>query len=402
MKKAFAIVGVSVSVVLAATGCAGNDGAEVPSTPAAAGVAAPEVSTTPTGSAETPAPAASDVQASTEGIQTTPGAPKLTSVTVFVRPEGFPTYKAHYLGKLANLFPEIALENPTDKAVKVELRGSLQGFSEEGSVTLDLAPRESRKGGFNATLDFAKLDKVSAPIGATYSVKLLVDGKVVGAWTRPVQILPKNTVFWSKSGTTGIDVTETGISIAALTTPHDAWGQIDELLQEAASNSRFGAMIGYQYQSSSSTADQDLSGALDQVNALFVTLQGRGFNYTNVATDFSGGQNVRYPAESLRATTGNCIDGSLVFAAALEAIGMSPFVVTVPGHAFMGVHAGRKGTPGYSKVVFLETTMVNDAAFLDAVKAGATRYQTTAADRRQVFELDTLRAQKWSPAPFPM
>ncbi len=393
------IVALVIAIALG-TGCIVKDDDATGETPAAA--------TTPPvvpGGEVTPGTApAGETQTSTEGIEATPGAPKLTSVSWFGRPEGFPTYKAHYLGKLANLFPKIAVENPTDKPVKVELRGSLQGFSaDEGVVTLDLAPGEKKEGGFNAALDFAKLNAVSAPVGATYSVKLLVDGKVVSAWSKPIQVLPKNSVFWTKSGETSFDKEEIAISIASLTTPHDAWQEVDKLLQEAASASETGAMLGYQYQRAGTTVDQHVAGAIDQVGAIYSTLADQGFNYTSVSADFfSGGQNVRYPAESLRVKTGNCIDASLVFASALEAIGMAPFIVVIPGHAFVGVHAGAKGTAAYDKILFVETTVVSSQPFDMALRIGLSNFQKTPADKRIVMDIESLRAAKLLPSPLPM
>ncbi len=390
------------SLVFAAAACAPPDVEAPPVNVLAYGDPPPKAKA----EAGTPAPAVLDGASTTtdQGISSVADQPRITSVTYFARDEGLPAYQAHLLGTLSHLFPEIAIENPTSHKVQVELRGALQGFTVADAVaTRDLAPGEKVKGFLDGTLDFQKLDAVSAPTNATYAVQLLVDGKVVSAFSQVIRVLPKSTVFWTGADPKKIDPIELGVVVGSLTTPHDSWKEVDKLLRAAAPRSARGALVGYQYQTPTSTLDADAAGASDQLAALYATLAASGYVYTSVAQDFfAGSQTVRFPSESLRNKSGNCIDGSLVFASALEAIGMAPFVVFVPGHAFVGVHIGKKGTPSWDSAFFVETTVLSTTPFQQAIQLGLQRWNTTPATDKIVIEVEDLRAKGFLPSPLPI
>lgn len=340
-----------------------------------------------------------------DGIESKANEPRFTNITYFARNEGLPIYLAHFLGTpKAHLFSNVAIENPTDATVKVELRGSLQGYTKsEATATITLAPKEKKTGFFDATLDFAALNALASPVPAAFNLKLLVNGNVVSSWSKTVQLLPKNTVFWTANGQATQDFATMSAVMASLTTPHDKWQEIDKLLQSAAKYSKFGAMIGYQYQQAGRTVDQDVADALDQVGAIFNALKAMGVNYSSVSEDFfTGSQNVRFPSESLRAKTANCIDGSLVVAAAAEAMGMEPQIVTVPGHAFVGVRAGKTGTESASRIIMVETTVISGKTFDEANKLGIAKYNATPATSRSVFDIAALRKNGLLPSPFPL
>jgi hypothetical protein len=106
----------------------------------------------------------------------------------------------------------------------------------------------------------------------------------------------------------------------------------------------------------------------DQLGAIFNALKKKNIVYTNVLTDyFVGAQNVKTPAESLASGSANCIDGTLVFASALEAIGMETYLVFTKGHAYVAV--GWYPTAENEHWTFLETTMVGGVATFDQAKA---------------------------------
>jgi hypothetical protein len=103
--------------------------------------------------------------------------------------------------------------------------------------------------------------------------------------------------------------------------------------------------------------------ARDALSAIFLELRARGMRYTNLATSyFVGWQNVRRPAESLAMRTANCIDGTFLFASILESAGMRPYIVLVPGHAFVAVAMGPDPD---DPLMPIETTMVGSAATAD-------------------------------------
>ena len=87
----------------------------------------------------------------------------------------------------------------------------------------------------------------------------------------------------------------------------------------------------------------------------------------------------RAPAEATwRDRRANCIDSSVLIAAALERIGLQPLIVLVPGHAFVGYRNGD------GSAEFLETTLLGVRAgaadsFERARAAGRARWRKAAA-----------------------
>jgi len=119
--------------------------------------------------------------------------------------------------------------------------------------------------------------------------------------------------------------------------------------------------------------------------ALFDELNSLGMNYTSVpGTFFEGTQNVRLPPETLAGTSGNCIDGTLVFASALEAVGMEPIVFYTNTHAWVGVYSW----DDTATILPLETTLVNAGNFWNAYVAGWNNYD----DDPIIIDVKALRS----------
>jgi hypothetical protein len=155
------------------------------------------------------------------------------------------------------------------------------------------------------------------------------------------------------------------------------------------------------------------SAAMDQLSAIFLALQQRRIAYVNVPKDFfAGAQNVKYPAESLATGSANCIDGALVFASALESMGMRPGIVMVPGHATIAVLVDPAADPcDLENWLPMETTLIasgtpEEAAAYDlstvlpqvegVFAQGCTGFK---AHRAALFDIQTLRDMGFRPAP---
>jgi len=116
-----------------------------------------------------------------------------------------------------------------------------------------------------------------------------------------------------------------------------------------------------------------LENATAQAQAIYDALQHEAaIVYVNSTLTFNPtlgaqGQRVRLPHECLAEKQANCLDGSLLFASLLEALGLAAAVVLVPGHALVGWQSGA-GENGWR---YLETTMLANQEFDAATKAGA-------------------------------
>ncbi len=138
-----------------------------------------------------------------------------------------------------------------------------------------------------------------------------------------------------------------------------------------------------------------------QINALFDTLQFvYHLHYTqdNVPYNHDATQIIQLPRDILTsaAPSGMCVETTVILASAVERLGMRPYIVIVPGHAFLGVTLGADSS---ATVEYWETSDLNggvkgsqanthgDAEFADAASHGAVqRVLDIAAERQQGIE----------------
>ena len=126
---------------------------------------------------------------------------------------------------------------------------------------------------------------------------------------------------------------------------------------------------------------QSFSGAqsptLPQVKALYDELHERGMSYVmdpRVLAHDSLIARTRLPSEVLSSTNAQCLEGTILYATLLEAIGLRPIIVLVPGHAFIAWY-NESHDPRPGPYHFLETTLTHAADFEHAVSYGAKEYE---------------------------
>ena len=99
-----------------------------------------------------------------------------------------------------------------------------------------------------------------------------------------------------------------------------------------------------------------------QVWAVWQALAARGIRYSAADPGVARGprvfsQRVRLLEQTWSDRSATCIDGSVLIASALQRIGLRPFLVLVPGHAFVGFHLDAEG----SRAAYVETTVIGAA-----------------------------------------
>ena len=128
---------------------------------------------------------------------------------------------------------------------------------------------------------------------------------------------------------------------------------IDQLLREALNTRIVRRFQGYQ---------NNTAGSVDkQVYALWHVLQKRNFRYSSVSysslsSNVVYSQRVRTFADAFNSSQINCVDGSVLFASLLRAINITPVLVQIPGHMFVGYYTDSSK----KNLTFLETTMIGD------------------------------------------
>jgi hypothetical protein len=134
---------------------------------------------------------------------------------------------------------------------------------------------------------------------------------------------------------------------------------LDKILQEALGTKIVDGFPGYQVAEPVDVVKQAL--------AIWSALQKRGIKYSSTTTTPGGSQvvnsqYVRFVDQSLTNTQANCVDGSVLLASLLRKVSIDPFLVTVPGHMYVGFYLG----PDKSQFVGLETTAIGAADATDA------------------------------------
>ena len=128
---------------------------------------------------------------------------------------------------------------------------------------------------------------------------------------------------------------------------------IDQLLREALNTRIVRRFQGYQVGTAESVDKQ--------VYALWFVLQKRNFKYSSVSysslsSNVVWSQRVRTFDDAVKTSQINCVDGSVLFASLLRAINITPVLVQIPGHMFVGYYTDSQN----KNLTFLETTMIGD------------------------------------------
>ena len=166
---------------------------------------------------------------------------------------------------------------------------------------------------------------------------------------------------------------------------------IDKLLREALNTRIIRRFEGYQ-RGTAASVDQ-------QVYALWYVLQKRNFRYSSVSysslsSNVVYSQRVRTFDDALNSSQINCVDGSVLFASLLRAINITPVLVQIPGHMFVGYYTDSS----HKQLTFLETTMIGDVDLddyfpeekLDSTMSGRSQNEVS----KLTFEKSKEYAQK--------
>lgn len=137
-----------------------------------------------------------------------------------------------------------------------------------------------------------------------------------------------------------------GLGFAALVDETHPW--IKQLMDEINHDPKVVA-AGLSIAGSGGTAED----ALVSIYLVWRELVLRGMRYQNLTAADVGAQRCRSVHESLSAANANCIDGAILLASFIEAMGLEAHLVMTPGHAFVCARLGG------DSILFIETTMLS-------------------------------------------
>ena len=226
---------------------------------------------------------------------------------------------------------------------------------------------------------FERLRKTTQqmPLNVSFAVEL--DGKSAGEKTETLQVRSINDCpFGVSNEEETLDdanfvagSAEIGWMFAAYVNENHPL--LDKILQEALETKIVSAF---------KVTTHEHEETLRQVFALWSALQKRGLQYSSATTTPGGSETVqsqfvRFIDQSLGNTQANCVDGSVLFASLLRKISIEPFLVTIPGHMYVGFYLGA----GKSQFIGLETTVIGLADVADEKKPGDPAALTALRDK---------------------
>lgn len=158
-------------------------------------------------------------------------------------------------------------------------------------------------------------------------------------------------LYFVRDGDARIDL---GWAFAAWVDPHDP--AVDAMLGLAGLEGR-----------APQWAPESHADRVRVARALWIALEKHGLRYADEGAGISQGpeiysQRVRLLSSTWDDRVANCLDGSVLIASALERLGISSFLVLVPGHAFVGFYTDARK----KEAEFLETTLLGHQAPIGA------------------------------------
>jgi hypothetical protein len=261
---------------------------------------------------------------------------------------------------LDNYLLSYKITNNGADTLEVTVSSEITGYTDEVINKRQISPGKTVNISQTPLLKPGVLDTLTEKKTANLHFKVTyVEGNVEKVWdeqTIPVTLYAKDTIVWGTNSDAGyVDLTP---YVAAWVTPHAR--EIDELVRRAAE---------YNPQKTMGAAETSEE-RYDQVKAIYDVLKNDyHITYINSPISYTNGmessQRIKLPRDAINLASANCIDGTVLFASALENIGMNPYIVIIPEHAFLAWEDGKGNTEGA-----LETTMVGNSDFYDAYVFG--------------------------------
>jgi hypothetical protein len=304
------------------------------------------------------------------------GAPRATVAPVTVdQITADYTYKSELITPLAHLYGEflddfviVTVKNGNTSPVRIVATSEISGYTSKASDTVTVPAGGTQEIRQNPRLTTAAIDGLNSEHQADLhiAVSYLEAGqpRIVLDQTSETLITSRRDFPWTIKGFTQ---QEDWNLVVAMVTPTDPG--VEQLIRAGANYDPSGAMTS----NYDSTGDE--SGSVWQRLSDIWQAETTDFSLTYISTtdSFASGssQRIRLPGEVLDQASGNCIELTLLYASVVEALGMQPAIIMVPGHAYVAVRVDDTNDNYY----FIETTMIGQATFKEAVTMGNSEWQ---------------------------
>jgi hypothetical protein len=287
----------------------------------------------------------------------------------------------------------LTIENGSSSSVRISVTSEITGFTDKASDTVTVEAGASAEVRQDPKLTTAAIDGLNSQKYADLHVVVtaLSDGKIILDQTSAMTITSRRDFPWRIEGYSSHEVEE---FLAVMVTRDDP--AVAELIRKAAEYAPDRAM-------GAGATGGDPNLVIAQLAAVWQA-EADDYHLTYVSTTETFDaeyQRIRLPGEVLPQASGNCIELSLLYAAVAESLGFPPFIITIPGHAYMAVQVDDKGN-----AIVIETTMIGSATFAKATQKGGSEWQTAQAqikagnDQYDVVSIKAARAKGITPIPW--
>ena len=295
----------------------------------------------------------------------------------------------HLYGPYFDDLAAATLANHNDMPVSVRVEASVPSYTEIAVETHVIQPGETIKVTLNPPLSPDAFTLLNEKRDATLHllIEYLKEGerRLISEDTFPILIYASRDFPW------GIPGFHAGVPfLAAMVTPNDP--AVLDLLRVAADYHPSGIIVsGYDDETDSEWKVYNRMKAIydavaDYYNVIYVS-GGKAMWPHDETTEGFFLQRIKLPRDVLESHAGMCVETSLLFASAYEAIGLRTVLVHVPGHTYLAVPISEESTTSY----ILETTLVGRASFDDAVRRGAEEF----AEAKSYLHADRLDEYYW-------
>ena len=213
--------------------------------------------------------------------------------------------------------------------------------------------------------DYEKLLNVKQTVPETLSFKVKIGNKAEPEKNVRVQVRPVNecvSYFIDSSG----NINDVSMLFAAYVNENHP--VISQIMKDALASQNVDSFGGYQ------GSEDDVAG---EIEAVWDALRSRGMRYSTITASadddnpYIGSQYVRLLGESVNYSQANCVDGSVLMASIFRKMGLNASLIEMPGHMFVAVDLDQEG----NKTAFIETTMLGDSSFEEAMNEGYEKYE---------------------------
>jgi hypothetical protein len=281
----------------------------------------------------------------------------------------------------------VTIANPGSRPLRNRVTVEIPGWSDKEIQSVVVAPGETQALQF-APAFFPRLYRNREITAATAVVTAYnLAGEQTFATTVPVRLRAVQDLYWGSKF-------KYAPFIASWVTPHDP--RVEQFLSQAKEFAPLRRLPGYE--TWKNTAAQ-VSSTYEQARAVYEAMRQRGLSYVKSSMTLGNNGNVseriRFPGESLDHVSANCIDAVVAYAAVFENLGMDPFVVLVPGHAYLALREAY-GTDQY---LYIDVALTGRASFETAVLSATKGLRKFGPAHTRLISITAARQQGIYPMP---